>query len=276
MSPQEELAALLDELGADRARAPGPWLVVAAHPVDETLGASWIMRRARDTRVLLVTDGAPRDRRLWSPRASSSRRAYAAMRALEVRRALALAGVGANRITSLGIMDQEASDALVELAVRIEQMIAAAAPAVVVTHPYEGGHPDHDAVAFAVQAALQHLAKCDAPVPERLEMTSYHRHDAKLEAGAFLTSLPRQAHRPLTAHDQAVKGRMLACFASQVEVLAAFDVAVERFRRAPRYDFTAPPHDGTLQFEALGWPMTGTRWRRLASGALERLAEREC
>jgi LmbE family N-acetylglucosaminyl deacetylase len=40
----------------------------------------------------------------------------------------------------------------------------------VITHPYEGGHPDHDACAFAVQYAARRLKKAGHAAPARLEL----------------------------------------------------------------------------------------------------------
>ena len=46
---------------------------------------------------------------------------------------------------------------------------------------------------------------------------------------------------------------------------------VERFRLAPRYDFTQPPHAGDLHYEQFGWELTPQRWRSLAAAALKEL-----
>ncbi len=46
---------------------------------------------------------------------------------------------------------------------------------------------------------------------------------------------------------------MLACFRTQAAILSHFDRQAERFRPAPAYDFTAPPHPGPLNYEDWGW-----------------------
>jgi hypothetical protein len=51
---------------------------------------------------------------------------------------------------------------------------------------------------------------------------------------------------------------------SQREVLRAFPVDTERFRPAPRYDFSRPPHVGPLLYESRGRGVTGAQWRSLA------------
>jgi LmbE family N-acetylglucosaminyl deacetylase len=255
----DELGQLLEEVGISRPATR--WMIVAAHPDDEVIGAAFILRRARDLHVLHVTDGAPRDDALWSPRAPSSRSAYATLRSKESRAALALAGVPEDRIVCLGVADQQAAFSLVELTDRIRMAMEALEPDVVVVHAYEGGHPDHDAAAFAVHHAARWLAPRR---PALLEMTSYHRRDGALRRGEFLPDPCPVAERSVVADG---KRALIACFESQAEVLAGFDVERERYRRAPTYDFRVPPHEPPLHYETLGWPMTAQRFCALATAA---------
>src|SRR4029077_3455583 len=51
--------------------------------------------------------------------------------------------------------DQQAAFRLAELARRLAALFAERGIAVVLTHACEGGHPDHDAVAFAVHGAAR-------------------------------------------------------------------------------------------------------------------------
>jgi LmbE family N-acetylglucosaminyl deacetylase len=134
-------------------------LVVAAHPDDETIGASTMLATRHELTVIHVTDGAPRDRRWWPRGAPSSREEYARLRRREADAALALAGVDSARIHRLGLVDLEACRALPELITVLRDAIDRARPELLITHAYEGGHPDHDAVAFAVAEACAGLAR---------------------------------------------------------------------------------------------------------------------
>ncbi len=109
-------------------------------------------------------------------------------------------------------------------------------------------------------------------VPLVFEMISYHAKDGALATAEFLPapSLPVE-ERTLTESERQRKRAMLACFATQREVLGHFSATVERFRPAPRYDFRRPPHEGALHFESLSWPLSGERWRKLAAQALAEL-----
>lgn len=270
--PSEAVLSRLLPEGTCPSSPPG-LLIVAAHSDDETLGASWLLRHVAETWVLHLTDGAPRDAALRSSAAPRTREGYARLREEEAVAALARAGLPRGRLLSLGVVDQEAVLALAPLSRRLTALIAELRPAALVTHPYEGGHPDHDAAAFVAHAAAALMASMGGASPRLLEMTSYHRRDGVFVTGEFL---PHTRGGPistveLSAEELAIKREMLECYASQAQVLAAFRMDRERYRLAPRYDFSLPPHPGPPNYEALGWAMTGARWRELARAACEEL-----
>jgi N-acetylglucosamine malate deacetylase 2 len=170
------------------------------------------------------------------------------------------------------VIDQRAGDALVDLTLAVQAEIERRAPAVVVVHPYEGGHPDHDAAAFAAHAAVRRIrARRAERAPILVEMTSYHRRDGALRTGEFLPPGGGAVERWLVDAERARKTAMLRAYASQSAVLAPFGVQRECFRRPPAYDFGAPPHPGQLHYEQMGWRWSGAQWRRLAVTALDQL-----
>lgn len=234
-------------------------VIVAAHPDDETIGLGGQLGFLRDVTLIHATDGAPRSRADWP--------SYARTRRQELLNAMSVAGVPPGRCIELGIPDQQAARCLPDLMRRLSRIFAELNPGVILTHPYEGGHPDHDAVAFAVHQS--------AKEPRQLwEFCSYHRHPAGsgIETGCFLHN-PATPVRSivLTGEQRARKARMRRCFVSQTETLEWFrERAIERecFRRAPCHDFSRPPHPGKLFYEFFDWGMHGAEWREFARRAM--------
>ena len=96
------------------------------------------------------------------------------------------------------------------------------------------------------------------------------------ELGEFLPAVPAQPECRaetivLSAEARHRKRRMFTCFETQQHMLASFPIAIERFRLAPHYDFTRPPHPGRLFYEDQDWGLEGIEWRRLAGATLEEL-----
>jgi LmbE family N-acetylglucosaminyl deacetylase len=258
--------------GREATSRRGGVLVLAAHPDDETIGAGALLHRLHGGVVVHLTDGAPRDPR-FRP-AGLELEAYARARRRELGAALAAAGLSEKSAVAMGVPDQDAAFAIPDLARSLASVLGVTHPALLITHPYEGGHPDHDAAAVVARAAIALVRRDGLPAPRLVEMTSYHARGEALETGRFLdASLAKQVARVLTPAELAVKRAMLACFETQQPGLEPFiaDMAVERFRPAPRIDFGAPPHPGPLWYERLGFAMTGERWRALARRAVEAL-----
>lgn len=250
-------------------------LVLAAHPDDETIGASMLLSRFPQSSVVFLTDGAPRDTRLWSAGVTGSREEYAKTRRQEALRALDYSGVSSQRVFWLGGVDQEGALEIVRLADRFAKILDELRPSILVTHAYEGGHPDHDSAAVVARIAVS-LLNADT-TPAVLEMTSYHARDGRCVTGDFLPSesLPELCLE-LSSADRARKRQMMEAYASQRLVLESFPIDRERLRLAPECDFSEPPHRGKLWYECMGWEMTGAHWRELANAAMAGLQEHSC
>jgi N-acetylglucosamine malate deacetylase 2 len=233
-------------------------LIVVAHPDDEVVGAGALISRLPDVWILHATDGAPRDPRFMARGFQGTREEYARARRRELEEALALAGVAPDRLLGLGVADQEAVFEIPRLAEGIARAVREIGPDTLLTLAYEGGHPDHDAVALAVQQAVEGI--------EILEMPLYHAEPGTeaMIVNEFLPG-PPETRLTLTAEERELKRRMIESFATQAETLRAFlPPRDERLRPAPIHDFTRPPHEGRLQYEIWGFPIDGERWREAA------------
>jgi N-acetylglucosamine malate deacetylase 2 len=257
-------------------------LVLAAHPDDETIGASTVLARSRGCSVAYLTDGAPRDSAFWTGGRYASRSDYAKVRRDEAIRALRIAGVSGERIHWLEAVDQEAVFAIEALVERFKLLLDSSPTNIVITHPYEGGHPDHDTAALVAHLAIAGQSRRIG----LFEMTSYHARDGGCVVGEFLACEPNvweaidtktgKSRSALSEEDRDRKRRMLKEFISQQPVLKDFPVDRELLRRAPTYDFSQPPHEGKLWYECMRWPMTAKRWRELAAEATARVQEHSC
>jgi LmbE family N-acetylglucosaminyl deacetylase len=205
-----------------------------------------------------------------------NRDAYVDQRRREVTRALAIARIGDTQLLPcLGGRDQEAVQELVSLTAKLAAILRDDCSDLILTHAFEGGHPDHDATAFIVRAAVDRLRWAGHATPTVAEMTSYWWRDGPLVPYEFLPAEgQRVVTRRLSDEERDRKAKMFACFETQQGVLADFlPIKVERFRIAPAYDFGKRPRDGQPDYRKAS-SMTLDAWCRLASAALDELADR--
>jgi LmbE family N-acetylglucosaminyl deacetylase len=269
-SSDDLLAALakLGPCGIDGTRVAA----VFAHPDDETIACGAQLPRLEGASIVIVTDGAPRNLRDAHRLGFATAEAYAAARQQELAAALRIAGVGADRVVNLGVPDQEAALRLVQVTLMLTELLARRHIRSVLTHAYEGGHPDHDAAAFCVHAAAalrrreqHHVTLIEAPFYSLGPSGGIARQ--QFPDGPSSTELTL----PLTAEQRELKRSMIAAHRSQRAVLAAFALHVERFRPAPRYDFSQPPNGGRLLYDQQRWGLDGRPWSGLSCSTGARL-----
>lgn len=263
---------LFEQLAAD-VKAPimaGKIAIVVAHPDDESVGIGGQLSRLRDVKMVFVTDGSPKNPAFAEAAGYSDRGEYARARDRELRQALSLSGVPPKNCLKLAIVDQEASHGLVPLTLNLISYFRRIDCEIVLTHPYEGGHPDHDATAFAVHAACRLMAQDCGAGPHIVEMASYHSTDGEEVVQHFIPDEGNpEISIVLNERERKLKRQMLESHASQISNLDVFYCDVERFRRAPAYDFCGPANRGSIHYEKFDWGIKPERWLENARSALQ-------
>lgn len=231
----------------------GRTLVVVAHPDDEAIGCGALLQRMRNPLVVFATDGAPRQAKWWQK--YGSREAYTELRRQEARQALSEVGISGPEFLSdddsQPFPDQELFQRVPEAVAALIRLVERFRPQALLTHSYEGGHPDHDACCFVASVVAR---RCGLPA---WEMPLYRRDaEGNVVQQQFIHPGGGEVTIEASAVEQQRKQRMLEAYRSQQEVVAAFDSSIERLRPLHDYDFARPPHEGRLNYEEWGWEMT--------------------
>jgi LmbE family N-acetylglucosaminyl deacetylase len=246
-------------------------MVVVAHSDDETIGLGGHLAGLGGCCIVHVTGGAPRDLAAAQAHGFETWQDYADAGRAELEEALGTADLSPAGLT-LGYPDKAATTNLVALTQELARLLSDPDIRFVCTHPFEGGHPDHDATAFAVHAACHPLRRDPQPVPAGVEMAFY---SAGPDGPVFkdfvsVTGSDCIGFCPIEAAFQQ-KQRMLASHLAQQRTLAPFSTRTERFRLAPVYDFLKLPDNGRLYYESLPLGFESGTWLRAAALAHEAL-----
>lgn len=208
------LAQVLDAV-SERAPIAQTALVLVAHPDDEVLGLSVLLSRFTDLTLIHATDGAAggdRNERLG-----------------ELDAALTALGVNLQRHVLFDLPDGQLTANLAQLIDRLSAIWDDYE--VIVTHAYEGGHPDHDCCAVAVNTLRR--AVSDKPT---LAFPIYARGPDGVAKNRFVRKPAHAIDIVLTATERDEKRRALAEFVSQAHVVAAFAVTSEAIGSADVFD----------------------------------------
>ncbi|MBY0111164.1 PIG-L family deacetylase [Patescibacteria group bacterium] len=243
--------------------------VVVAHQDDESIAFGAQLPKLPEALMVHVTDGAPNDEKEWKGKGFKSKEDYAETRRRELTDALNIVGHSGERV-SLGIPDQGASAVLAQTAKRLADMFRAQGIHTVLTHAYEGGHPDHDATAFAVHAAQKIIEK-EGGTLTIIEAPLYRPVDGVSTKQSFAPADTETYMIPLTVDQQELKQKLYDAHGSQRDAFAEMSTRHEWLREAPPYSFTELPNNGQVSrlYREAG---LDTEWTNRTSTALEELS----
>lgn len=241
-------------------------MIVVAHPDDEVIGAGITLSTFPVVHVVYVTNGAPPSVEKANQAGFRTVQEYSDARRKESTTALSLAGVASQNIARLGFLDSVTTYTMKPLVHEILRAIEQIKPSLIITHPYEGGHPDHDTTCLCVHLARDYAHRyeyTDEKIPI-VEMTSYFVASGQMVASQFIDEGGDSVTIPLEKSQQNLKRMMLECHESQAYLLNIFPVETERFRVARAYDFTKPPAGGYFSYDMYPDSVDSKEWLQAA------------
>jgi LmbE family N-acetylglucosaminyl deacetylase len=110
---------------------------------------------------------------------------------------------------------------------------------------YEGGHPDHDVASFPGSAF-----RAEVPV---WEFSEYNFRGGRVRSNEFPSHRGEEIVLELSGDEQRLKTSLLAAYASERVNLKYLRTEREVFRPLASYEYSQPPHPGTLFYRRFAW-----------------------
>ncbi len=253
--------------------------IVTAHADDEVIGYGTVLSQLPEALTIQVTDSTPKvPTSIGQFSTVDEFKAHIKQtRRDELDTALNLAGHNPYSRECLGYSDQDVMNKITETALALTDKFRKERVEFVMTHAYEGGHPDHDAVTAAVHLTKELLAKENIPVTI-IETPLYKGVPGKPNeriwqefAEGFRVSANDTFVKKLTPEEVELKRKLYAAHASQAHVFTKTFDDRELFRVAPTYDFNIPPNNGVVSNIFPEFGLTHDKWRELIHDARWRL-----
>jgi LmbE family N-acetylglucosaminyl deacetylase len=221
-------------------------LIFVPHPDDEVVGCAAAIGQARaqgaEVFALYLTDGCLARETLW-PWQRRRYGTYVARRHSEAEGAaeqLGLHPIGWSSRPTRRLWRE-----LPQVHSEMRAGIAACAPDQIWLPAYEGGNPDHDGL-----NALGSLFADDLSV---FEFAEYNFSGGKTRAQLFPFPNGREQTIVLTPEERTRKRALLRHYASERRNLNYVGATNECFRPLASYDYSRPPHPGTLWYARHQW-----------------------
>jgi LmbE family N-acetylglucosaminyl deacetylase len=217
-------------------------LFLIPHPDDEVVSAATFIRRNHGVggRIfgLYLTCGMPRPdgRSFWRRPGGPARIERRRDEARAVASALGIEPVGFCDWPSRGLKDH-----LDEAVNRIGDVIATHDIDTIWVSAWEGGHQDHDVANFLA-------CRCASGRPV-VEFAEYNLGDGAPRWHRFAVPNGSETVIRLTPEEAAFKRRLLDVYRSERTSLRKVRMEIESCRPLAPYDYTRPPHAGTLSRE---------------------------
>lgn len=221
-------------------------LILVPHPDDEVVACCAAIDRARqqgsEIFALYVTHGCIARETLWPWQRHDYERRITRRRteAEQVAKLLKITSVGWNTRPARHLWRN-----LTKVHTEIIEAIKAHRIDQVWLPAYEGGNPDHD--------GLNAIGQKLKPSVSVLEFAEYNYFGGKAQAQTFPYPNGTEQVLELTAEEQQIKRAALAAYGSEQGNLNYVGTTRECFRPLATYDYSQPPHPGTLWYARFHW-----------------------
>ena len=221
-------------------------LLLVPHPDDEAVGCCAAIGRARaagaTVSALYLTNGVPARDALWPwDRKHHAERVARRWREAEAAAELLGLQVLERRNLPSRSLRHHIGDSLRAVRAALHRTDAQA----IWVPAYEGGHADHDVTNFVASLLRDQVGVW--------EFAEYNNAGGRTNSQTFCQPAQPEETLELTSGEIALKRKALALYASERGNLAHIRTEHERFRPLAAYDYSRPPHEGTLFYARFHW-----------------------
>ena len=221
-------------------------LLLVPHPDDEVVGSCAAIARARaagaTVSALYLTNGVPTRNALWAwDRQRHNERVEQRWQEAEAAAELLGLQIIERRNLASRSLHRHMGDSLRAIRAAIQRCSAQA----IWVPAYEGGHTDHDVTNFLASLLRDQLAVW--------EFAEYNNAGGRTSSQRFVASAGPEEKIELTSEEVEVKQEALGLYASERGNLAHIRTEQECFRPLAAYDYSRPPHEGTLFYARFHW-----------------------
>jgi LmbE family N-acetylglucosaminyl deacetylase len=221
-------------------------LILIPHPDDEVVGGCGAISQVRaagaTVKGVYLTTGVPGPETAW-PWQRGRYRLRVARRRHEAERAAQL--IGLEPIFWQEVPARRLKDHLPRTRELLVRLLEETGSEVLWTPAYEGGHQDHDTASYLASTFQGQL-----PV---WEFSEYNYSGGRVRSQEFIARSGQDRVLLLDTEERNRKRSALATYRSERGNLRHIQVHREVLRPLIRYDYTRPPHPGTLFYQRFQW-----------------------
>jgi len=224
-------------------------LFIIPHPDDEIVGSCILIRNflksGKKVLIFFATNGLIDKDSEW-PWKKKEFRANYLLRKKEMRKSLQ--NLGVSQYFLQDIATRTLKDNINKTYVKIKKILGLNTIDTIFCPSYEGGHQDHDVSNF-ICSKLK-------PYCNIFEFPEYNYFNRRINNNTFIVNSFNDEVIKLNKEQIIFKKKMISIYRSEKKNLSYIDFEKESYRPLFDYDYSVPPHEGTLfyrRFSFFSW-----------------------